>query len=673
MTRNRRYWQFILFLTVLVLPSLLVVWLGWKNVALDGQNRLRDAKANVEDARKRERTDIARDIWDKLENIKLQESGSNGASDPAVRFVAWTDGERLVMPWENDPNAGPFRRAIEEPEFAAKIGEAERAEFIEERPDRAVTLYRDLLQAAGNDHQRAYARLKLATALRRSGSPAESEGVYRDLLSLPSSVVDKDGFSFASIAALELAGTAGREVLARTSRDLESPATLTLDQAYRWRDVLKMLQASENALVRNGAKARSETLSIRIAASEKVQQRLAQDSQLDRLCKEFALLGVTEKAWQPYGQDLLISRAPATASLRASVIAVRRDAIFESVRASRDYRIPFTIAYGNDSGESLDEQHLPGVKIDFAAVNAASAGPDLRRSFYAPALLLVVVLILFGGYLLWRDTRREVHIAELRSQFVASVSHELKTPLTAIRMFAEIMQNSDSVDSETRAECVDTIINESERLTRLLNNVLDFSRIEHGQKTYHLEPTRLSEVVASAAKTMQYPLAEQGFDLRMDIDDEIPPVYVDRDALKQAILNLLTNAMKYSGQSRDIRLRLFRENGDALIQVADRGIGIPTREQSRIFEKFYRVPVRENQSISGTGLGLALVAHIVRGHGGTIQVESSPGAGSTFSIRLPLVSVGPTVRSSGGTLASRASLEGLSDGPPTPLHAENRQ
>jgi signal transduction histidine kinase len=213
---------------------------------------------------------------------------------------------------------------------------------------------------------------------------------------------------------------------------------------------------------------------------------------------------------------------------------------------------------------------------------------------------------------------------------------------------------------------VDTIVNESERLTRLLNNVLDFSRIEHGQKSYRLEPTQLSEVVTAAAKTMQYPLAEQGFDLHMDIDERVPPVEADRDALKQAILNLLTNAMKYSAHSRGIQLRLFPENGNALIQVTDRGIGISAREQSRIFEKFYRAPIRENQSISGTGLGLALVAHIVQGHGGTIQVESSPGAGSTFSIRLPLISVGPTVRPTEGTPASPASLNGLSDGPPTP-------
>jgi signal transduction histidine kinase len=648
MNRRRRYWHLILFLGALVLPSVLVAWLGWRNVTLDRQNRLRDAQASAADASRRARADIARDLWERLESIKVQAIENGGPPDPAVRFVAWVDGDRLVMPWETDPNAALVRRAVEESEFAAKIDEAERAEFTEKLPDRAAIVYRDLLQTA-NDDQRAYARLKLASALHRAGSTVESDRLYRDLLNLPSNFVDKDGFSYASVAALALAGAAGRDVLARAARDLESPAALTLDQAYRWRDVLGGLQKSETAGVRNDAKSAATALAMRIAALEQAYKELEPDPQLDQLRKEFASLGVTDKAWRPYG-NLLISRTFATAPSRPMLIAVRLDDIFGAVQAARNSE-SFTLGVDAPDGspdepsaEPLDEHRLPGLAVAFGPSNAFDAGPDLRRSLYAPALLLVVVLIFLGGYLLWRDTRREVHTAELRSQFVASVSHELKTPLTAIRMFAEIMQGGD-VDSPTRNECVDTIVNESERLTRLLNNVLDFSRIEHGQKTYRLEPTRLSEVVAAAAKTMQHPLAEQGFDLSMEIDDQIPPVPADRDALKQAVLNLLTNAMKYSSQSREIQLRLLPRNGDALIQVSDRGIGIPKQEQSRIFEKFYRAPVRENQSISGTGLGLALVAHIVQGHSGSVQVESSPGAGSTFTIRLPLTADANDARS----------------------------
>jgi signal transduction histidine kinase len=262
-----------------------------------------------------------------------------------------------------------------------------------------------------------------------------------------------------------------------------------------------------------------------------------------------------------------------------------------------------------------------------------------ERSFYSLSLFFVVMLTFIGAFFLWRDTRRETRIAELRSQFVSSVSHELKTPLTSIRMFAETLQMSDEAgpgDPKMRGEYLDTIVNETERLTRLLNNVLDFSRIERGQKNYHMETALLPDVIDAALRTMRFPLAEQGFHLKLDVAGDIPAMPVDRDAIEQAVLNLLSNAMKYSGKNRDIELRLCRRNGSALIQVSDHGIGISADQQRRIFEKFYRVPTKENKAISGTGLGLALVAHIAEAHRGSVEVESTPGAGSTFSIRIPV-------------------------------------
>jgi signal transduction histidine kinase len=202
-------------------------------------------------------------------------------------------------------------------------------------------------------------------------------------------------------------------------------------------------------------------------------------------------------------------------------------------------------------------------------------------------------------------------------------------------MFAETLQMHDSTDPRIQREFLNTIVHESERLTRLLNNVLDFSRIERGQRNYHRVPTPLADVVRSAARTMQFPLSEQGFDFQVDVCDGLPLIRLDRDALEQAILNLLSNAMKYSGASRVIALTLRSEDASALIQVVDHGIGIAPEERKRIFETFYRIASPENRAISGTGLGLALIAHITEGHGGAVEVVSTPGEGSTFSIRIP--------------------------------------
>jgi signal transduction histidine kinase len=260
----------------------------------------------------------------------------------------------------------------------------------------------------------------------------------------------------------------------------------------------------------------------------------------------------------------------------------------------------------------------------------------LPLGIWIAGLALVLGVAVFGGYLLLRDVNRDVRMTEVRSQFVASVSHELKTPLTAIRMFAETLAMGRSRDERTKSEYLETIVNESERLARLVDNVLDFSKIEQGKKIYRLRPTRLDEVAGSAMRALQFPLAQQGFQLHLTVQEDLPELQADPDAIQQAILNLLTNAMKYSGDAREIDLRLCARNGDAVIEVADRGLGLAPEEQKRVFEKFYRAPSHESRLIAGTGLGLTLVAHIANAHGGRVEVESALGAGSTFCLVIPI-------------------------------------
>jgi signal transduction histidine kinase len=350
-----------------------------------------------------------------------------------------------------------------------------------------------------------------------------------------------------------------------------------------------------------------------------------------------------EPLWIPYGEKTwLVSLAPRLGGIQPAVIAVRAEDVFRSLDSANasSNSLPGEVRFltdGYSQGESLGE-NFPGLKVSLVGNDDGlrTRGWNLQRYFYFLVLLLVLSVTLFGGYLLWRDVRREMRLAELRSQFVSSVSHELKTPLTAIRMFAETLRIGRSTDQHMHDEYLDTIVSESERLTRLLNNVLDFSNIEQGKKTYNLEATSLVEVVRMSARALEYPLSQHGFELRVDLENDLPPVRADRDALEQAILNLLTNAMKYSVESRAIDLRLQRLDGQAVIQVVDRGVGIAPDEVTRIFEKFYRAPTAENKLISGTGLGLTLVAHIAKAHGGRVEVKSMPGQGSTFSILLPL-------------------------------------
>jgi signal transduction histidine kinase len=246
-------------------------------------------------------------------------------------------------------------------------------------------------------------------------------------------------------------------------------------------------------------------------------------------------------------------------------------------------------------------------------------------------LLLVVIALGLGAT--YRMVRRESEMARLKSDFVANVSHDLKTPLSLIRMFAETLELGRLPDEAARREYYGVITRESERLTRLINNVLDFSR-----QRYDLRPTALEPLVHEAVEAFRHPLAQGGFKVEVDVAPDLPEVSMDADAMGQALANLIDNAIKYSGEGRRLAVSARRGEGSAevRIEVADDGIGIPAAERERIFDKFYRVGRSETQGRRGSGLGLALVKHVVEAHGGRVTVDSWPGAGSRFAIRLPV-------------------------------------
>jgi len=369
---------------------------------------------------------------------------------------------------------------------------------------------------------------------------------------------------------------------------------------------------------------------------------------------QFSSLNLERDKWKQFGDGIWLSLTPPTGpAVQELVIAVRGEDIVERVRDERSKNgnyIPFKVipapmvdgANAVPGDDSIDRvrralgDRFPGLEVQVLADDQTRELLKNHRIFYAISLAFFLSVTLIGWYLMLRDTRNETRIAEMRSQFVSNVSHELRTPLTSILLFAETLRMRGLKDPQHVAEHLDTIISQSERLTRLLNNVLNFSKIERGQADYHKKLTRLDDVVRATARNMQFPLAEQGFNLNVDICSDLPQMRVDCDAVEQAILNLITNAMKYSGKSRDINLRMDSANGSALIQVADHGIGIAPGEQKRIFEKFYRVESPESSAASGVGIGLALVAHIARGHGGSVEVDSVLGKGSTFTIRIPI-------------------------------------
>lgn len=312
-------------------------------------------------------------------------------------------------------------------------------------------------------------------------------------------------------------------------------------------------------------------------------------------------------------------------------------------------------------GAVVDERTFPLVFFDRGLLEYAAPYEQSRetwgvRTSYGPqtipeivaartrpqlALMIVLALIMAGGvFFVASAAAREVRVAELKSNFVASVSHDLKTPLALIQLFAETLELGRVRNVERAQEYYRIINTEARKLTRLIENILDFSRMEAGLRPYNTAPADIGEVARQVLDDMSSQFNQMQFNVRLQVDPGLPRVNVDEDAVEQAIENLLANAMKYSGESREIDVHVGRANSHLCVSVKDHGIGISRREQKRIFRKFYRVNSGLGGGPQGTGLGLAIVDHTMRGHGGFVRVDSEPAHGSTFTLHFPIPAVG---------------------------------
>jgi signal transduction histidine kinase len=276
-------------------------------------------------------------------------------------------------------------------------------------------------------------------------------------------------------------------------------------------------------------------------------------------------------------------------------------------------------------------------KTEDARTPTAGYLASLARSQFLNGLVLSACLLgglVLGAALTYRAASRETRLAHLKSAFVSHVSHEMKTPLALIRMFAETLEMGRVSDPARLRHYYVVIRAESQRLTKMIEDLLDFQRMEEGARQYRFVPYDAGDVIRAAVASLDPVFANRGFEVALEIEKPLPAA-LDPKAINQALTNLLMNAVEYSGDSREISVSGRMESGTIAITVADKGIGIAMEEQTRVFEKFYRAESSEGLSRKGAGLGLAIARHVVQAHGGEIQLESHQGSGSRFTIRLP--------------------------------------
>jgi signal transduction histidine kinase/tetratricopeptide (TPR) repeat protein len=250
--------------------------------------------------------------------------------------------------------------------------------------------------------------------------------------------------------------------------------------------------------------------------------------------------------------------------------------------------------------------------------------------------IVILIILAFGLFFTLQTVNNELHLSRMKSYFMSTVSHEFKSPLTSIRQMAEMLVHGRVPSPDRQQKYYTTILQQSERLSHLIDNILDFSKMEEGQKIFRFETADITPVVKEMVESFQKITADEGFLISLSITEPLPDVVFDHEAMEQVIHNLIDNACKYSGESRTIEVQLYPEGNKIVLSVRDQGVGIRKEDQEKIFSRFYRAGEELTQAVKGSGIGLTIVKQIVESHQGEVTVESNPGKGSIFNVILPI-------------------------------------
>jgi len=283
------------------------------------------------------------------------------------------------------------------------------------------------------------------------------------------------------------------------------------------------------------------------------------------------------------------------------------------------------------------EDNFPPWRIELFRNKTENLGIiDIRRSFYFWTIITLIIVLIFGAFLITRTIAHEMEILKIKSDFVSSVSHEFKTPLTSIKALTERLKEGKVKDPAKMKQYFSVISQDTDKLTRLVRNILDFSKIEEGKKEYEFVETDVAQLMIQQIESFRKDEIQKGAKINIQIPEDIPLLNIDREAFSQALINLLNNALKFSPDRKEVYVNVKKDAENVIIEVKDKGIGISQDEIDKIFDKFYQGRNALRRSIKGTGLGLTLVKHTVEAHGGRISVESKIGQGSTFSLVFPI-------------------------------------
>ena len=588
----------------------------------------------------------------------------------------------LLIPPDKKPADSPKASGVS---LAARIRRAEALEFVDRNFRAAAALYRELSTLASGRNLQAEMLTGQARCLQKAGDYDEAVQVYARIAGEYSDCLTPSRLPVGILARLQTVECyersedsqgAAKHALDAYRELLKKPSALNEDQ---FKTYIFLVEESIDTVLsgEKGAQA-SEEFRKEYADLKKLQSDRTQEWEAVGLLGKEVIPELARRLSQSEayisnsyrlstnvgGRDLLILAAwipDRTGEGTAGIVGVQLNnehllkGVLPEALGNVQLNDGMEVVLADLAGRPLSgkrstskalplateyfEDNFPPWKIElFQAPAKGLEILDLRRNFYFWTILTLVVVLAFGAFLIVRTIGHEMEILKIKSDFVSSVSHEFKTPLTSIKALMERLVDGKVRDPGKMDQYFSIIVQDSDKLTRLVNNLLDFSKIEEGKKEYVLSDTDIVRLATEQVERFKKEQASSSPDMRLEITGEIPTLRADADALSRALANLLSNAVKFTPPGKAIRVGLSSDGENVVLEVEDEGIGIHPDELGRVFEKFFQGRNALDQSIRGTGLGLTLVKHIVEAHGGRILVESRPGLGSKFSLVFPIKS-----------------------------------
>jgi signal transduction histidine kinase len=628
-----------LFAAVMVVPAAALIWLGWKLVDAD---RALERQQQIDQLERRADRIVGRlqEELDRLEQelpawLTAPPADFQGSGAVVVRLnrdgLMATSGSAILY--------GPHAAAA--PDLNDALwSPGERLEMRRHDLAGAARLFQELAESK-HDEIRAGAFIRLARVRRKQGRVDDAIAIYRRLAPVS---VDVEGEPAALRARLALCGVLSDD--GRSEELRHEAESLAGDLAHaRWRIDRATYRFYADAIARWTA-----------APAVDTEGRVLADA-IDATWRE-SFSSSSDGARKPGRHSLWIDGRPVLVVSRLdgdSVLAFAATSRYVEEHFSGIWRSERAALIATDADQHIVlgppppagapdvirmglEAHLPWTTIEVtnAEPPATLAANALRRRLLLGSLAIVTLGLFAGsGWFIVRAVQRELAVARLQGDFVSAVSHEFRTPLTSLTHLVANLRGPSPPSEDRRQQYYDVFARETDRLRRFVETLLDFGRVEAGAARYQLDPAEPGEVVEHLVQEFRDDASAGGRVISLVAARDLPRVRVDREALGRALWNLLDNAAKYSPQQTPIAVTVAAAGGRVLIRVADGGTGIPPAEQARIFRKFYRGASARASTVTGTGVGLALVHHIVVAHGGRIRLDSDVGRGSTFTIDLP--------------------------------------